>query len=297
VAIGLVISDRREFWERERHRWPNHELSRFVDSGGIRWHVQQSGSGPPLLLVHGTAASTHSWRDLWPALAERFTVIAADLPGHAFTGTAPASRCSLRGMSQALAELLATLEIAPQYCIGHSAGAAILCRMALDRLIAPLGIVSINGAFLPLGGAPGVLFAPIAKLIGANALVPRLISWRGGDAAAVERVIAGTGSRLDRTGIEWYARLVREPSHIAGALAMMGNWNLQNFERELAHLSTPLHLFVGARDRAVPPAQALRIRERLPQAEVTQLAGLGHLAHEEAPRDVGPLLLRALGAC
>ena len=219
-----MISDRREFWERERHHWPNHEFSRFVAAGGIRWHVQQSGTGPPLLLVHGTGASTHSWRDLWPLLAQRYTVIAADLPGHAFTASAPPARCSLRGMSQALATLLATLDVAPTYCIGHSAGAAILCRMALDRHIAPRQIVSINGAFLPLGGAAGVLFAPIAKLFAANTLVPRLISWRGGDAAAVERVIAGTGSRLDRVGIDLYARLVREPCHIAGALAMMGNW-------------------------------------------------------------------------
>jgi magnesium chelatase accessory protein len=90
---------------------------------------------------------------------------------------------------------------------------------------------------------------------------------------------------------------VREPSHIAGALAMMGNWNLQHFERELAQLTTPLQLLVGARDRAVPPAQALRIRQRLPSAQVTELAGLGHLAHEEAPQDVGPVLLRALTAC
>jgi magnesium chelatase accessory protein len=292
-----VISDRSEFWERERHRWPNHELSRFVAAGGIRWHVQQSGTGPPLLLVHGTGASTHSWRDLWPLLAERYTVIAADLPGHAFTASAPAARCSLRGMSQALATLLATLDVAPTYCIGHSAGAAILCRMALDRHIAPRQIVSINGAFLPLGGAAGVLFAPIAKLFAANTLVPRLISWRGGDAAAVERVIAGTGSRLDRVGIDLYARLVREPCHIAGALAMMGNWNLQHFEQELAHLATPLHLLVGARDRAVPASQALRIRQRLPQTQVTELAGLGHLAHEEAPREVGPVLLRTLAAC
>ncbi len=292
-----MISDRSEFWERERHRWPNHELSRFVAAGGIRWHVQQSGTGPPLLLVHGTGASTHSWRDLWPLLCERYTVIAADLPGHAFTSSAPAARCSLRGMSQALATLLATLDVAPSYCIGHSAGAAILCRMALDRHIAPRTIVGINGAFLPLAGAAGVLFAPIAKLFAANALVPRLISWRGGDAAAVGRVIAGTGSRLDRSGIDLYARLVREPCHIAGALAMMGNWNLQHFEQELARLATPLHLLVGTHDRAVPASQALRIRQRLPHTQVTELPGLGHLAHEEAPREVGPVLLRTLAAC
>jgi magnesium chelatase accessory protein len=272
-------------------------LSRFVVAGGIRWHVQQSGTGPVLLLVHGTGASTHSWRDLWPMLAAHFTVIAPDLPGHAFTEAGGGARSSLPGIAQALADLLATLGVAPCYCIGHSAGAAILCRMALDGHIAPRTIVSINGAFLPLGGAAGVLFAPIAKLFATNPLVPRLISWRGGEAVAVERVISGTGSRLDRTGIDLYARLVREPSHIAGALAMMGNWNLQHFERELAHLPTPLHLLVGERDRAVPPSQALRIRQRLPRAELTQLAGLGHLAHEEAPREVGSLVLRVLASC
>jgi magnesium chelatase accessory protein len=292
-----VVSGRSAFWERERHRWPNHELSRFVAAGGIRWHVQQSGSGPTLLLVHGTGASTHSWRDLWPTLAEHFSVIAADLPGHAFTDAAAASRCSLPGMSDALAQLLATLGVSPSYCIGHSAGAAILCRMALDRHIEPRVIVSINGAFLPLAGAAGVLFSPIARLFAANPMVPRLISWRGGEPAAVERVITGTGSRLDRVGIDLYARLVREPSHIAGALAMMGNWNLQHFEQELAHLRTPLHLIVAARDRAVPPAQALRIRQRLTDVQVTELAGLGHLAHEEAPREVAPVLLSALAAC
>jgi magnesium chelatase accessory protein len=292
-----VDAGRHAFWERERRRWPNHELSRFVASGGLKWHVQQSGSGPPLLLVHGTGASTHTWRDLWAPFALTYTVIAVDLPGHAFTEAAPAARCSLSGMSAALAELLATLVVRPSYCIGHSAGAAILCRMALDRHIDPRLIVSLNGAFLPLGGAAGVVFSPIAKLFAANPLMARLISWRGGEAAAVERVLLGTGSRLDREGVELYARLVREPSHIAGALAMMGNWNLQHFDRQLAHLETPLHLIAAERDHAVPPAQALRIRERVPRAQLTQLTGLGHLAHEEAPREVGSLLLRVLAAC
>jgi magnesium chelatase accessory protein len=275
---------RATFWDREKRFWPHADLSRFVAAAGIRWHVQQAGSGPPMLLVHGTGASVHSWRDLLPAFAADYTVLAVDLPGHAFTEAAAAARYSLHGMSESLAELLQRLGFSPAYCVGHSAGAAILCRMALDRRITPRRIVSLNGAFLPLGGAAGVFFSPIARLFAGTTLVPRLISWRGGEALAVDRVIQGTGSKLDRRGIDLYARLVREPQHIAGALGMMGSWNLHSFERDLSRLETPVTLIAAGNDRAVPPAQARRIEAHLPQASLVHVPGLGHLAHEEAPQ-------------
>ncbi len=72
----------------------------------IRWHVQRMGEGPPLLLIHGTGAATHSWRGLMPMLARHFTVIAPDLPGHGFTQSPPAHRLSLPGMASDLSQLL-----------------------------------------------------------------------------------------------------------------------------------------------------------------------------------------------
>jgi magnesium chelatase accessory protein len=72
--------------------WPHRTASRFVSAGGIEWHVQVMGKGPCALLLHGTGASTHSFRDLAPALAPDFSVIAVDLPGHGFTGTPPSRR-------------------------------------------------------------------------------------------------------------------------------------------------------------------------------------------------------------
>ena len=59
-------------WERDGRDWPNREASRFVHAAGLRWHVQVMGSGPVVLLLHGTGAATHSWRDLMPKLAERW---------------------------------------------------------------------------------------------------------------------------------------------------------------------------------------------------------------------------------
>jgi magnesium chelatase accessory protein len=279
-------------WEREGATWPNHELSRFVTAAGLRWHVQQAGSGPVMLLIHGTGASTHSWRRLLPLLAADYTVLAIDLPGHGFTDPARGNQSSIAGMSAAVAALLAQLRMSPEYCVGHSAGAVVLCRLCLDRHIAPRRILSLNGAFLPLAGAAGVFFAPIAKFLAGASLVPRFVAWSAGSSAQVARLIAATGSRLDAEGVELYARLVRRPRHVAGALEMMGNWNLYAFERDLMKLETPLTLVVAENDRTVPPAQALTVKQRVAGAEIHRLPALGHLAHEEAPEQVAGLIRR-----
>jgi magnesium chelatase accessory protein len=105
------MSEGAPVWERDGRDWPNREASRFVEAGGLRWHVQRMGGGPVALLVHGTGAATHSWRDFAPLLARKgFAVVAPDLPGHGFTGTPAAPEgLSLPGMADGLAALLATL--------------------------------------------------------------------------------------------------------------------------------------------------------------------------------------------
>ncbi|MEM7746067.1 MAG: alpha/beta fold hydrolase, partial [Pseudomonadota bacterium] len=113
-------------WNRDGRDWPNREASVFVRTGGVAWHVQRMGSGPRLLLLHGTGGATHSWRGLLPALADRFDVVAPDLPGHGFSSMGMAS---LPGMAGAVRDLLATLDVAPEYIVGHSAGAAIALRL------------------------------------------------------------------------------------------------------------------------------------------------------------------------
>ncbi len=270
-------------WEREKSTWPNHDLSSFVTAGGIRWHVQRTGHGPALLLLHGTGASAHSWRDLLPMLGLHFSVLAADLPGHGFTDAVNSAQRSIHGMSRCVAALLRALDVEPSYGVGHSAGAVILCRMALDGLARPRGIVSINGAFLPLQGAASVLFSPLAKMLAGNSLLPRLLARHADSRASVVRMLGGTGSRLDEVGIELYRRLARNPRHVAGALGMMGSWDLRSFVADLPRLDIPLTLLVAGNDKTVPPEQATRIARLVPRARVIALPNLGHLAHEEAP--------------
>ena len=279
-------------WDREGRDWPNREASCFPVEAGLRWHLQVMGMGPRLLLVHGTGAATHSWRGLAPLLAEHFEVLAPDLPGHGFTAAPPAADLSLPGMARALGGLLRRLGKAPELVVGHSAGAAILARMCLDRLITPRALISLNGALLPLRGMPGHFFAPAARLAAATPLLPRFFAWRAAAPGAVERLVHSTGSTLDTAGIELYRRLVTNSGHVGAALTMMAKWDLAALQRDLSHLRSPLYLVVGDRDWTVPPSDAERVRQLLPQAQIITLAKLGHLAHEERPAELATLIHR-----
>lgn len=271
-------------WARDGAAWPHREASRFVVVDGLKWHVQVMGAGAPLLLLHGTGASTHSWRELLPLLAQKFTVVAPDLPGHAFSAPLPLA-ASLPNVAGAVKRLLEQLAITPVAAIGHSAGAAIAVRLALDG--APLrALVSINGAFLPFRGLPGWIFPPVARLLALNPWVPQLAAWRAADSRALQRLIDSTGSTLDDDGTAYYARLVQSPEHLAGVLSMMAHWDLAALERELPRLAIPLALIVGAADGTVAPAEASAVAQRVPGAELHALPALGHLAHEEAPARV-----------
>jgi magnesium chelatase accessory protein len=280
-------------WETDGLDWPNREASRFVDAGGLRWHVQVMGSGPVLLLVHGTGASTHSFRDLLPLLAARFQVVAPDLPGHGFTARPedPAG-LSLPGMSAGVAALLGALALSPRIAVGHSAGAALLCQMQLTGQLRSQALVSLNGALLPLPGLRHPAFTPLVRSVVSGEWLPRLFARRMESPQEVGRLLERTGSVLDPRGRDLYGRLSRNPVHTGSALAMMGHWDTRPLEAGLPDLEVPLLLLVGAEDRMILPGVALRVRALAPRAELLQISGLGHLAHEEAPQLIAEQIVR-----
>jgi len=289
-------------WQRDGNDWPHRKHSRFVQAGGLRWHVQvfdcvtpptgsaASTDAPVVLLLHGTGASTHSWRDVAPLLAQRFTVVVPDLPGHAFTGMPPrgagAPQLSLPGMARAMAALMMQLDTHPSLIMGHSAGAAIAIRMVLDHWVSPRRIIGVNAALMPLGGLAGQWFSPAAKVMAAMPLIPRLFAWRAQSPAVLAQLLRRTGSVLDAQGTALYHRLVSDRDHVAGALAMMANWDLPQLVRDLPKLAVPLDLIVGERDHTVPPADSQKAMQLLPagsRGALSVMPALGHLAHEEAP--------------
>ncbi len=289
-------------WERDGQHWPHRALSRFVPAQGLSWHVQYAvhpdPQAPTVLLLHGTGASTHSWRGLIPLLQAQRSVLALDLPGHGFTSMPQdahiAQRCTIAGMAQGVAAVLQALGVEPSLVVGHSAGAAIACRLSLDGLLAPQNLLSVNGALEPLDGWAGPFFSPLAKLLAKAPLVPELFSWRAAQADVLQKLLDGTGSQLDASGQALYRQLIGNPGHAAAALAMMAHWDLHALWRDLPRLRTPLALVVGSHDVIVPPQAAQRVAGALllqAKPSVCVLEGLGHLAHEEQPDAIAALVL------
>lgn len=270
-------------WAHDSLSWPHARASAFVSVGALRWHVQRLGpsGAPQIVLIHGTGSSSHSWRHLAPLLCTDFEVVQFDLPGHGFTHTPASQALSLPGIADAVASLLALLQVRPALVIGHSAGAAVAAQLVLDQSIAPQALVALNGALLPLHGVAGRIFSPMARALASQTVVPRLFAWNASRPAVVERLIAGTGSQLDAEGLRLYGRLVSDAGHAAGALRMMAAWDLQALAVRLPQLAVPLHLVAGARDRTLPHGHSERVQQAVPRAQLSLLARLGHLAHEE----------------
>lgn len=270
-------------WLREGRDWPNREASRFVETVRMRFHVQEMGQGPLLLLLHGTGAATHSWRDLMPLLAEHFTVVAPDLPGHGFTTGRPRAGLTLPAMASALAEMLRSISAEPALVAGHSAGAAVALQMVLDRAVRS-PVIGLNPALTPFQGIAAQLFPAVARMLFVNPFVPHIFAGIARVPGEVEKVLRrSTGSRIDARGVALYARMFASSGHCGGTVEMMANWDLDKFSARLGEIDTPVLLLHGALDRAVPEASVTAAAARIAGAQLDTIEGLGHLMHEEAP--------------
>jgi len=257
--------------------------SRIVSCRPHRWHVQEMGTGPLILLIHGAGGATQSWRHLMPLLAESNRVVAMDLPGQGLTQLGARQRCGLRHMAEDIDRLCAQEGWDPTLIIGHSAGAAIALEMTRQR--PAQRVIGINAALGNFKGLAGLLFPIMAKALAMTPMVARIFTASAAQPASVRRLIEGTGSTLPDDDLRWYRTLVSDRDHVDGTLAMMAQWDLNPLLRALPGHGAKTLLITGENDKAVPPATSRDVAEAMPQARHINLPDLGHLAHEEdAPR-------------
>ncbi|MEM1148235.1 MAG: alpha/beta fold hydrolase BchO [Pseudomonadota bacterium] len=281
-------------WETDGANWPRSADSVFYRVGGFVWHVQQTGTGPTAVLLHGTGAGTHSWAPMIPKLADRLTLITVDLPGHGFTQSPRAFRPSLPNMCRALQALFAELKLQPDLIIGHSAGAAIAIHLVARHRQAPSLLVSINGALKPFDGMMRTLAPTIAKVVSFGGLAARLVSRTSSGDDGVRKLIQNTGSDPERVPISPYAKLLRRRGHIQGALQMMAHWDLTYILEDCSKLSMPIVFIAAEGDKAVPSEVSRHATRQAAFGTYFELPSLGHLAHEEDPARVAEIILNAL---
>ena len=109
---------------------------RRIDTEEVTIHAEIGGEGPPLLLLHGYPQTLAMWRRIAPVLAERFTVVAADLRGYGRSGKPPGDDMHLTYSKRAMArDQLAVMQALghPRFrVVGHDRGARVAHRLAMD---------------------------------------------------------------------------------------------------------------------------------------------------------------------
>lgn len=270
----------------------------FINVDGIRVRYLRSGSGPPLLLIHGLLGYSFCWRRNFEALGRHFDVIAPDLPGMGFSERVSGLDCSVRAAAQRTLRLLDELGIAQADVLGNSHGGAIATTMAaigsetgnqrVRRLIlsAPVNPWSSHGTLITaaLASRAGRLAFP--------AIWSALRRMRG----YILRRMYGDPARIPPGSVEGYVAGLLATGTTEYLLDVVRCWHsdLRDLERSYANINVPVLLMWGDRDTAVLPESAQRVREVVPGAQLVMLPGVGHLPHEEAPETFHRIVLEFL---
>ena len=268
----------------------------FVNVHGVRMAYRKAGAGPPVVLLHGLAASSLTWSANIQALAERHTVYALDYPGHGDSdhlavdyGTDPGVKVFRRFLER-IGEPKAAL-------VGNSLGGLIALRYALDYpgYVTHLVLVDSAGLGTELSWALRLASLP---LVGEVLLSGAFITAKG-----LSKRLFEAPERVDPQLLKalHHARTVQMGSHIMLAMARTGTTlfglkDHHNLLPRLGELQVPLLVVWGEQDRVLPVHHAHAVAERYPHAQVKVFPDVGHWPHMEEADAFNRLVLGFLGS-
>ena len=247
----------------------------------------QEGSGPVLLLIHGIAGTLANWQAVIEPLAQHYTVLAPDLPGHG--GSAPSGGdYSLGAFASGLRDLLIALGHERATLVGHSLGGGIAMQYAYQfpELAERLVLVSSGGlgpevsAVLRAAALPGAdLFIAATAALGST-VGSRIARGLGAiglrPTPDVAEVARGYASLMDRN------RRTAFLSTLHGVVGT-GGQRLNASDRLYLAEGVPVLIVWGARDRIIPAEHGVTAHAAIPGSRLEVFEGVGHLPQLEAP--------------
>ena len=264
------------------------DASRFAEgAGGMRVHYRDQGNpeGTPIVLIHGSSASLHTWEPLVERLGADYRVITYTQPGHGLTGPHPRDDYSFAGMAEALDLITEALGLERFVLGGNSMGGWMTWRYALARpeRIEALLLLDASGAPLrpgeeepPLNIGFRLLQSPVGRFLSLH-YTPRAVIER----SALQTV--SVKSVMDEAAVNRYWELLRYPGNrrAAGLRAVVER--KPEYAGRLGEIEAPTLIIWGAEDRLVFASAAQTFDDAMPNAEVVVYDGIGHLPMEEAP--------------
>ena len=267
---------------------------RQVETGRLRVHVAEAGSGPPLLLLHGWPQHWFAWRKLIPLLADSRRLICPDLRGFGWTD-APDGGYRTADLAADAVALLDALELDQVDLIGHGEGGRVGFELCLSQPSRVRRLVTL-GAMHPY---------PSRRLLAAQAwrywwtplvetshLGRRVIGHLPAVTRAVLRASAAGSGELSDAAIEEFVTSVRQPARARASERLMHEFAYHEMIPALLganrsqRLRTPALMLNGERD-FFTPARALG--DPGPYADdlrIQVIPGAGHLLAEECPQTI-----------
>jgi pimeloyl-ACP methyl ester carboxylesterase len=263
-----------------------------IEPGQITLHGRsvsyvEAGSGPVLLLIHGVAGTLENWRPVIEPLAQRYTVIASDLPGHGRSAPG-AGDYSLGALAAGLRDLLVALGHDRATLVGHSLGGGIAMQFAYQfpEMTERLVLVSSGGLGLEVSA---ILRA--ATLPGAELFIAATASLGGAAGRPIGRGLAAVGLHPSADIAEvarGYASLVdrdRRTAFLATLRGVVGSAGQRVNAADRLYLAegVPVLIIWGARDPIIPVRHGENAHAAMPGSRLEVFEGAGHLPQVESP--------------
>jgi pimeloyl-ACP methyl ester carboxylesterase len=249
--------------------------------------VDEAGeSAPTLLLVHGMAGSSRTWREVMGTLGQSYRVVAPDLLGHGRSDS-PMGDYSLGAHATGLRDLLGTLDIENATIVGQSLGGGITMQLAYQypELCERLVLVSSGGLGREVSWILRALSFPGAEFLG-PVLFPSFVRDAGN---SVSRFVAGHGWRSPQADEMWHAySSLTEPAKREAFMRTLrsvvdrGGQTVSARDRLYLAATMPTLIVWGGRDPVIPVSHAYEAQELMPGSRLEILDGVGHFPHVEA---------------
>jgi pimeloyl-ACP methyl ester carboxylesterase len=257
--------------------------SAWLDWEGMKVHYSVEGNGPPLILIHGTFSSLHTWDDWAAQLQNDFTIIRMDLQGFGLSGPHPNHDYSPEAYSRLVVALLDHLQITSCYMAGNSLGGLITWNTAVnypDR-IEKMILLDASGIPKQSGGRPWIFDLASNKTFGKvlSKFTPRFLFKMN-----MEQVYFDKSKMTEELIDRYYYLLRREGNREAFIVKSGRNYPLPPAQN-LADMSIPTLIMWGKYDQWIPYTDAFEFEKLLRNSKLIIYENAGHVPMEEIPAE------------
>lgn len=253
--------------------------SEFVEIQGMPVHFRREGSGPTLVLIHGTAASLHTWDDWTQSLSRDFEVLRMDLPAFGLTGPRQDGDYSMKNYVSFVSDFLASQNIDSCYMGGNSLGGAIAWNYAIDYPQQVQKLILLDAA-----GAPRSGDLPFIFKLANTPLLSRLLTKvtpRSIIRSNIQQVYFDDDLISEKL-IDRYHDMSRRPGN-RQAFVDRAQKQFELETNRLVEIKCPTLIQWGVYDEWIPVEDAQFFENKIPNSRVLLYQNAGHVPMEEIP--------------